>query len=121
MENPKTKSIFREDSRTHRIYSTLLSYGPDGVPIKTLIDVLEKQVPETGVSSDVRAKLSVWSDADKNPHAKKFMVVTDREPKIGRPKKDDPGDRQVAIITKDQPVPDWAVWSKANVDIPWEN
>jgi hypothetical protein len=116
-----TKPIFRPDSRTHRIYQTLLDYGSAGVPIKTLIEVLEEQVPQSGVASDVRAKLSVWSDADKNPHAKKFMVVTDREPKIGRPKKDDPADRQVAIITKGQEVPEWAVWSKANVEIPWEN
>jgi hypothetical protein len=113
------KPIFRIDSRTQRIFQTLLDYGAAGTPIKTLIEDLEAQVPESGVASDVRAKLSIWSDVDKNPHAKKFMVVTDREPKIGRPKKDDPTDRQVAIITTGQPCPDWAVWSKENVELPW--
>jgi len=115
------KSIFRKETRTERIYNTLLAHGNTGTPIKSLIAEIEAQCPgQDGIPSDVRAKLSIWSDPDKNPHAKKFMVVTDKEPKIGRPKNDEPQDRQVAIIAKDQTVPDWAVWSKANVDIPWK-
>lgn len=117
----KQKSIFREGTRTGRIFNTILKYGSAGVEIKDLIqDVQEQCSGQDGIASDVRAKLSIWTDPDKNPHAKKFMVVTDKEPKIGRPKKDEPGDRQVAIIEKNQPVPDWAEWSKANVEIPWE-
>ena len=111
---------FRKGTRTDRIFETLAAYGPKGVEIKTLIAELEKDSQETGVANDVRAKLSIWTDPDKNPHAKKFMVVTDKEPKKGRPRKDDVApDRQVAIISKGQKTPDWATWSKANVEIPW--
>jgi len=118
----KQKSIFREGTRTERIFKTLADFGPDGVQIKDLIENVQDQCSgQDGVASDVRAKLSIWTDPDKNPHAKKFMVVTDKEPKIGRPKKDEPQDRQVAIIQKGEPVPAWASWSKANVEIPWTN
>lgn len=110
---------FRTGTRTDRIFETLAAYGSAGVEIKTLITELEKDSQETGVAGDVRAKLSIWSDVDKNPHAKKFMVVTDKEPRKGRPRKDDITDRHVAIITKGEPTPDWATWSKTNVEIPW--
>jgi|GEM_PF-3756375 len=114
-------SPFRLGTRTDRIYSTLLAYGETGIEIKTLIAALEKDSQETGVANDVRAKLSVWTDVDKNPHAKKFMVVTDKEPRKGRPKKEDVSDRHVAIILKDQSIPAWATWSLDNTFVPWSN
>ena len=119
MEQPKP--IFREGTRTNRIFKTLLNYGNEGVEVKDLIDDVQEQCKgQDGIASDVRAKLSTWTDPDKNPHSKKFMVITDKEPKIGRPKKDEPSERQVAIITKNQPVPTWAEWSQENIEIPWE-